>query len=159
MKAYKVVEVEAELYDGSERSASRIRALALDCAGLRRFGDIQILVINIEGESVVCPVGHYVVRGAQGKLHVMSPLVFNSIYKEKPSEIPGDSNKGFGFPEAIRKLRAGSRVTRKGWNGDYLEPPGHSMATYLDIYTVKVDGFGKYAPTFQDIEANDWRSV
>jgi len=77
-----------------------------------------------------------------------------------------NSNKAwpsFTFGEAIKFLKDGLRVTRKGWNGKdmYLElqvPDAHSKMSRPYIYMKTVnDDLVPWVASQTDILAEDWR--
>lgn len=68
----------------------------------------------------------------------------------------------YSFEAALTHLKAGSRVTREGWNGrgQYLElqrPDAHSKMTlpYIYIRTVQLD-LVPWLASQTDLLANDW---
>lgn len=66
------------------------------------------------------------------------------------------------FGEALRELKAGYSVTRKGWNGQgqYLRlqrPDGHSKMRHPYIYISPVDGrLVPWVASQTDLLAEDW---
>ena len=94
---------------------------------------------------------------------------------------PTNMSVGYPFDEALRWLKYGRKLTRRGWNGkgmfiylvrertmriaetDETEPLVGVMAEGAEIdYAVRVDmrysdgRLGVWTPTFDDIFATDW---
>jgi hypothetical protein len=79
----------------------------------------ELYIETLEGTHHVS-VGDYVIQGVNGELYPCKPDIFEKTYEMVADEdnccvLGGQST--FGFGDAIRYLKKGLKVARKGWNG------------------------------------------
>ena len=79
----------------------------------------ELYIETLEGTHHVS-VGDYVIQGVNGELSPCKPDIFEKTYEMVADEdnccvLGGQST--FGFGDAIRYLKKGLKVARKGWNG------------------------------------------
>ena len=79
----------------------------------------ELYIETLEGTHHVS-VGDYVIQGVNGELYPCKPDIFEKTYEMVAEEdnccvLGGQST--FGFGDAIRYLKKGLKVARKGWNG------------------------------------------
>lgn len=71
----------------------------------------------------------------------------------------------FDFCEALKRMRDGAKVARRGWNGKGMwaaaqYPDAHSKMTRPYLYLKAVDGsIGPWQPNNIDLFAADWVAV
>ena len=119
----------------------------------------ELFIKTLEGIHHVS-VGDYIIRGIKGEIYPCKPDIFKETY-EKLSEVTT-----FGFGEAIKYLKRGLRVARKGWNGkgmwiEYCEGKNHSFSvieSFLLIKNIK-NSFNTWVPSISDLLAEDWEVV
>lgn len=79
--------------------------------------DKEETVHTLYGEATASK-GDYVIEGAFHELYPCKKEVFESTYCKV-----SDEEYGFSFSEALYAIKAGSKCTRRGWNGkkQYIE--------------------------------------
>lgn len=70
-----------------------------------------VKIITLEGTMEAMP-GDWVIRGVKGEVYPCKPDIFAATYEPE-----GDPVSGMDFGAALRALKAGQAVRRRGWNG------------------------------------------
>lgn len=68
-------------------------------------------ILTLEGTMEATP-GDWIIRGVKGEHYPCKPEIFEATYE--PDVRPFE---GMSFGDALKALKAGAKVGRKGWNG------------------------------------------
>lgn len=71
----------------------------------------ELYIRTPDGEMYV-PVGSYILRGVEGELYPCRQDIFEKTYESVDLD-----DKMFDFGEALRCMKQGEKVARRGWNG------------------------------------------
>lgn len=78
-----------------------------------------LIVRTPEGDKLA-QIGDYIIKEGQGVFYLYRPDVFEELYREVPAGQPPCADREawtMNFGEALEAVKAGKKITRKGWNG------------------------------------------
>lgn len=122
----KPVTIEAFQYDGDLKGADNKYyvpswAVAAFESGIMHYAskkfdspECELFIDTLEGTHHVS-VGDYIIQGVNGELYPCKPDIFEKTYEKVEEETMEQTT--FTFSDAIKYLKLGKKVARKGWNG------------------------------------------
>lgn len=123
---------------------------------------------TLEGNMSISE-GDYIIRGVKGEIYPCKEDIFLATYDRVTNG--GNSGPCFNFSEAIKLLKHGFKLRRKGWNGkgifiELQKPDENSKMTQPYVYIVTSflqsdntwapKGVVPWAPSQTDLLAEDW---
>lgn len=136
--------------------------------------DKKVIVETLAGPVYAVP-GDYIITGVSGEKYPCKPDIFKKTY-----ELAEGRKDGMDFGEAIKAMKCGKSVTRRGWNGKgmfiYYVPEGRyepctriaekfvgddgkvAYRAYIAMKTAQGDVV-PWSIAMSDVIENDWEVV